>query len=364
MNYQLNCIYYVANLNVIGGLESHLYYLAKRYQDRDFTIVINSGDSKQIQRLRRLVQVVKITPQDIIECDTAFLTYTTTTYKNIKAKHTYFVIHADYEDQIKYGTLPKGSNNHINGIDKVFAVSGVAKNGWNKEDDVEVLYMPIDLDEFEEPILLMSATRLTKEKGLERMKTLAKALDKAKVNYLWHVYTNSNQDIKSDNVQFMKPRLDVISKMPLYDGFVQLSDSEAFCVSIQEASLNGLALITTPLPLIDEMKLNDRSIILPFDMTNIDKQVEQIRNIKRLKESIKPYKMPKDKWDKLLTGKSTYKDTSILVRATTEWQQKNIKDADTLEIHYAGEEWLVSQDRYNQIKETEERLKVKLIDVV
>ena len=53
-------IFIVPHINVIGGVEAFLYYIAKKYKARDITVYYKWGDYKQIERLEQLVRVKKI----------------------------------------------------------------------------------------------------------------------------------------------------------------------------------------------------------------------------------------------------------------------------------------------------------------
>ena len=361
MIYKCRNAYFFSYLNTIGGVESHLYYLAKKYRDRDWCVVIRKGDPDQIRRLSRYVRIIMIRPFDRLECKRIFLSYDMSILSQTKAEEKYYAIHADYQSQIDNGTMPKGSNVQKEGI-KYIAVSKCARDGF-KGDNIEVVYMPIELDRYEDPILLMSATRLTAEKGFDRIKKLAKALDDAHVNYMWHIFTNSQKEDISPNVIFMKPRLDIVSKMKLYDGMVQLSDSEAFCITIQEALLSGIHLIATPLPLIKEIKAEKYTITLPFDMENIGEQIEQIRHIKEMPEV--KYRIPKEKWDKLLDGEcGSYNSDQITVMALGGYQKRFLIDAELGYVPVKGQTWQVSKDRLIAIQSYEREHNVRLVDVL
>lgn len=58
------------------------------------------------------------------------------------------------------------------------------------------------------------------------MKALADALDLAKVNYVWYVFSADGDKIYSPNVIFLPPRLDVYKWIMEADYLVQLSDTE------------------------------------------------------------------------------------------------------------------------------------------
>lgn len=325
MNYKLNQVYYIVYLSEIGGIESHLYYLAKKYGDRDWAIVCKGGSPAQITRLRKYVRVIVAQHGDTVECNDCFMTYDLTALKWITAKKYYLVLHNDYQKLVDMNRLNK-KEMEINPVfTKYLAVSEAVKRGFNPEAEVDVVYFPVDLDEYEEPILLMSATRLTDEKGVWRYKKMAEELDKAGVNYLWHIYTNMPADINSPNVQYIPPRLDVVSKFPLYDACVQLSDVEGYSVTLQEALKCGLPLIVTPLPMnLIDLKLDEsNSIYIPFDMKEIP--IDRIRKVKELKRNMPKMKFPKEKWDKYITKEKGKPLDKITIKAVKDYYDTELK---------------------------------------
>ena len=64
-------IYYFYYLSDIGGTETFLYELAKKYHDYDLTIVYRQADPKQLARLQQYVRCVKYTGQKF-KCKRAF----------------------------------------------------------------------------------------------------------------------------------------------------------------------------------------------------------------------------------------------------------------------------------------------------
>ena len=50
-------IFYVSNFNIIGGIETFIYELARKYSDYDITVVYKTGDQDQLERLRKHVKV-------------------------------------------------------------------------------------------------------------------------------------------------------------------------------------------------------------------------------------------------------------------------------------------------------------------
>lgn len=153
-------IFYVSNFNSIGGVETFVFELARKYKDYDITIIYKTGDIKQLKRIRQYVRVIKYTGEKI-KCKRAFFNYETDIIKDIEANEYIQLIHAMFKTQgIKPIINPK--------ITKYMAVSESASKEWKELTGIkaEVIRNPLEITEEEKkPILyLISATRLTKEK--------------------------------------------------------------------------------------------------------------------------------------------------------------------------------------------------------
>ena len=227
-------VIYISNISKIGGVESFAYYMAKKYKDLDICVVCKSCDINQMIRLEKYVPVYVHHGEDIF-CKTIIINYDTSIIKYVKEGDIYMTIHADYT-QPCYTIFPDFHNPRIK---KIFGITQYicdsAKAKFNI--DCELCYNPLVLEKKEKRIQLISATRLSAIKGGARMKALAQALDSAGVNYIWYVFTNDPDTINSDNVIFLKPRLDVYKWIAddATDALVQLSDTEACSYSISEA---------------------------------------------------------------------------------------------------------------------------------
>ena len=57
MIYKCANAYYFRSINAIGGIESHLYYISKKYQDLDITVFYVDGDKHQISRLKLIITI-------------------------------------------------------------------------------------------------------------------------------------------------------------------------------------------------------------------------------------------------------------------------------------------------------------------
>ena len=87
-------IFYFHHLNQIGGVENMFYELAKKYNNFDITIYYDTGDQKQIDRLKKYVRVKKYQGERI-KCEKAFFNYNMNIIDNVDANDYYLIIHAD-----------------------------------------------------------------------------------------------------------------------------------------------------------------------------------------------------------------------------------------------------------------------------
>ena len=291
-------IFYFRYINAIGGIETFFYYLAKKYQDWDITIYYLDGEPKQINRLKQYVRVRKY-EGEIIECDRAFFNFNLDIINNVNAKEYIQIAHGDYKAM---GIKP---NTHK----KITKYLGVSKQVCETYKEVtgfytELAYNPIEIDQPKKVLNLISATRLTPEKGKNRIKKLASMLDKAGIPYLWTIFTDDINEINNPNIVYMKPRLDIINYIANADYLVQLSDNEGYCYSVVEALSVGTPVIVTDVPVFKEIGVNkDNGFILDFDLSDVP--IEQIyKGLPKFE-----YKPKEDNWITfLMPGKSLYKE--------------------------------------------------------
>lgn len=266
-------------------------------------IYYQEGNPEQIKRLAHNVEVRKYKENEIIKCKNFFCCYNPDIIDNVEAEHYYHIIHCDYKNVWFSPILnPK--------FEKYIAVSKIAGESFKELTgiDYELIYNPIDIDipkveKYNDGKLhLISATRLTREKGLERMKKLAKALEKANIDYVWEIYTNRVREAVGNNVIYKDPKFNIIEEIAKNDFLVQLSSCEAFCYSIVESLMVSTPIIATNLPVLEELGVRNgfEGYILDFNMQNIP--IDQIKQ-KSLKVAYKP---PKSNWGKYLNKTSDY----------------------------------------------------------
>lgn len=287
-------VFYFKNINSIGGVESSLYYLSQLY--KNMIVYYKEGDPEQILRLAKNVEVRKY--KEPIKCDQFFCCYGLDI--EVEAPVKKHIVHCDYK-QVKFKPIMYDGFEYI-------GVSQLACNSFTEltGKPCELIYNPVvihknNVDKYNDGKLhLVSATRLTKEKGLKRMQRLATLLDKAGIDYEWLVYTNRHREGIGKNVVYKEPKMDIVDEIAKADFLVQLSDCEAFCYSVVESLMVNTPVICTNLPVFKELGVNEgNSIICNLEMSNVD--------LNRLKQPFKfKYKPPKSNWDKYLDNKSDY----------------------------------------------------------
>lgn len=296
-------IFYVSNFNVIGGVETFIFELARKYSDTDIAVIYKTGDEEQLRRLKQYVRVIKFANQHF-KCRKAFFNYETDIIDFIEADEYIQLIHAMFKSQ---GIMPRQHPK----IQKYLSVSKSAGKEWEELTGIKPTYCrnPLTLTEQEStPALqLVSATRLTAEKGKQRMIRLGEILNKAGINYVWYVFTNDKDAIPNPNIVYCKPRLNIRPILASLKGHgygVQLSDSEGDCYFTRECEALGVPLLVTPIPSFKEQGLADgkNCYFISFEMDNVD--------VKKIVNKIPKYDpIPQeDTWDKMLAkGESQYK---------------------------------------------------------
>ena len=333
-------VFFVNNLNVIGGIETFVWNMAKKYgKTHDITIFYNTGDQKQIERLKEYVRVKHYVPGKHIRCEKIFCNLSTNILQDVEADEIYQIIHADYNAQkIGYTKNPR--------INRLIGVSQNVCDGFKEWTglDAELSYNPICVEKPKKILHLVTASRLTKEKGANRMKILANALDAEGIPYEWDVYTDIPGSVANTKMVCKKPTLDILSKIADADYLVQLSDSEGYPYSILESLCVGTPVIVTDFPVAREMGIEDgiNGWILSMDMKNIP--------VKKIYKGLKNFKYtPKeDRWGEILApGVGTYEEEQKAL--TTVECIKRYHDIQLERVIVVGEKIEVSMKRADHL---------------
>lgn len=274
----------------IGGIETWAINLAKRYgKTHKMAVVYGTGAYDTLRDISKHCEVIKYKEQKI-KARTAVFCYDFMGFDTCEAKEKVHIIHADHSKIKLVRNIPDG-------IDRFLSVSDVARRGFIglAGFDSEVVYNPVETGDKSRLIRLVSGTRLSEEKGLERMKSLAASLDGAGVLYEWQIFTN-HHDRKpfSPNVIFREPTRRLLDYVRSADYLVQLSDTESYGYSIVESLSVGTPVVVTNIPVLPEIGVDkDNSIIVPLDGADY-KSIAQDIATQKFKFSYEP---PKDKWD-------------------------------------------------------------------
>ena len=308
-------IFYVRDLNVIGGVETYINEILKKYHDYDIGVVYKQGHPDQIRRVRQYCPCYKHTNQKI-KCERAIINWDTSIIPFIDEKAIiYQGIHADYDHE--YYTTRGFKPIPNPRIDYYIAITEHIKDTYSKVTNVPqkkiiMSYNPLTLDKSEKPLVLISATRLSPEKGEKRMQKFAKAMDESGINYVWFIFTDSEKTIQSPNVVYREPTLDIGNWMDLADYLVQLSDTEGCSYSINEMMYRNKPCILTPLHYLDELGIKDgvNCYIIKPDCSNIDDVVKRIKKVPKF-----TFKKLEDKYDEILVkSKSHYTPKEVVKR--------------------------------------------------
>lgn len=295
---------YVSFANTIGGIPTFIYnFCAEMHEYYDILVLYENLDEPQIERLKKLVPVMRYVKDREYVCDTLILNRLTDILPpNISYKKSVQMCHACKQKTV---SIPPGR-------DEVICVSEVAKESWGDvAKDAKVIHNVLHKDD-KDCLFLVSATRVNaRDKGDNdaRMIKLAKMLDDAGIKYVWLNFADSKLNVNSYGFINMPATYDIQSYIKKADYLVQLSDAEAFCFSLVEALTLGTAILSTDLPVLKELGVEDKKhgYIVPLDM-NFD--VKKLLDIPKFDYEYDNQSVI-DKWRGLL-GNTTPKQKYVL----------------------------------------------------
>ena len=295
-------IIYMNDIPLIGGTTTYVLEMAKKYKDRDIAVVYKTVDPQILNKLIPYCKTYRLTDEDTIKCKVAIINYDSSVCEQIAEGKIYMVFHGDYSHEA-YQVYPELDKRITGYIALTDYLKKVVKEKFGIT--AKKSYNPLSVEK-DKPLVLLSATRLSEIKGRDRMIKLAEALDKAKVNYIWYVYTNDERKTNNNNIILMEPRTDIERIINTADYVVQLSDTEALSYTINEALYRDIPVIVTPLPYLDEIGVKDgeNCYIVNFDCSNVDEVAKKITKKPKFK-----FEKLKDSYDTILAkGKSQYQE--------------------------------------------------------
>lgn len=265
-------VLYCGNMATIGGIETFVYNFCKEMCDLYDILVLYSEhmDPKQILRLSEFVRVQRNAGK-LIQCNVVVnIRLTDEVPSNVKYKKR---IQMSHTCQL----APSGKWHweiKKNYDDLIFVSKAAADSFADQNLKYDIIPNFTDSQIPKKALLLVSACRLTWEKGEERMYQLAEAFRNKNIPFVWLVF--SNQPLKRiiPGIVQCPPTLNVTSYFEKADYIVQLSDIESFCYTLAEALQMGVPVLTTPLAVLPEIGFVEgkNGYTLPFDMKDIDVQ--------------------------------------------------------------------------------------------
>jgi len=266
--------------NDIGGVETFLLNFCKRFGDEyDMTLVCRDISLENAIMLSKYVNVI-IELTSPIECDICIITSVLVDdeyFQQIRYKKIYQMIHSDWTAMKKFWDWQFREHDPNT---KYIAVSEIARESFIREYNRDSVVIPNILDTEKYDIKLVSFTRLTEEKGYERMKKLCDFFKKYEIKYIWDVFgTNPLGYVSYGNMVLHNPIREGQRVMGGYDYVVQLSDTDSFCFTMYEALQNHVPVLVTPFPNATiDIKDGKNGYILPFDMKLTEKDIKKIVN--------------------------------------------------------------------------------------
>lgn len=301
-------------LYVIGGAETALVNLARAFSDRNITFVFETADLNQAIKIGRYCDVFVDDGEECYEPDILIVTLCNAYSRikgRVKAKKIYQQVHADW------ASMKKNTKDWQNfewrpdpDVDVVVAVSETARKGLQtafKAPIASKTVRNIILKPERPQRVFLSLTRLTSEKGAERIVKMVEAFHAAGREFTWLIAaTPSSSGVvekslaDDDSVVFVKPGQNAQGLIRAADYLVQLSDTESFCYSVREALLLGKPCICTKIPEFEKIiKPGKNGYLVGLDMggLDVDKIFDHIPTPTPEKEDIDP------KWQDLLAGR-------------------------------------------------------------
>lgn len=334
-------IIYCEHCATVGGISTVIYnfchYMHKYY---DIMVVYEKMDDLQILKLSEIVQVVKWDPNKNLYCDTLILNRLTDKIRaNITFKKSIQICHACRQINFR---IPKDRDILVN-------VSEASKESWGAESSEGIVVHNMAFTKSEECLILVSATRVnTMDKGMndQRMKKLAEMLDSAGIKYLWFNFADGQLKNMPETFINMPAMANIHSFIEKADYLVQLSDAEAYSMSILEALSLNTAVISTPFPSLYEEGFEEgkTGYTVPFDM---DFDVKKLLNVPQFEFNYDNEAIIKQ-WREILgktKPKKTYKPQKLVVIVCTHKYHDSVLNR----IVRTGERLKVSEQRAAQI---------------
>ena len=286
---QKKIIIWHSSICKIGGVETFLYNWCLQLRNYyDITVLYNDADSKQLNRLKRIVNIIQNYPNrnTKYECDICVRNSVWSVMPDIVAKDKRYIEmkHANYKylkdtNKLKDQYIPDDRiTEHVSCGE---FVSKMVKEAIGVESTVieNILAPKVKPNKI---YRFVTCARINdKEKGWERMKIFMQLLRNAQIKFEFIIFSDPPEIELPEEVKVYKPRLDIIDYVASADYVVLLSDSEGRPYTVAEALQYGVPCIVTDVGGCTELiKDGVNGYVVPLNMNfNINK-IKKIPKVK------------------------------------------------------------------------------------
>lgn len=357
-------LFYCEYVNKVGGIGTFLYNTCQQLK-KYFDIVIMYDDfpAEQIERLSKVVPVMKNDGKRAVVCDTIVLNRLKDKIPpDVTYNKSIQMCHACLQRTFK---IPCDSDYLIN-------VSQAAKESWGNSAKNGIVINNLSYPETNE-LLLVSATRMQagdKGDNDKRIRKLAEMLNENEIPFTWLNFSDKGLPNPPENFINMSPRLNIQSFIKRADYLVQLSDMEAYSMSVLEALNLNTAVLATPFPSLFEEGFIDgkTGYIIPYDM---DFDVKKILTIPKFNFKYDNQKII-DQWKELLSRPGNKRTTA------SQFTERVLQSGDELvkikvlktfrdkytNILIAPGITMMERKRVDEILKTQKKKKIRLVEVI
>ena len=233
----------------------------------DVTILCQAFDNGILEDLMQFTTCDIYDKDRQYDCDIYLHNYQDNDFKgNIHAKDRFIMLHCDYAE---IGLLKT-----IDSTYKYITVSETSAKGMREKFGIDCIAIKPFLMDYKPKHVykFVSATRVHKTKGWDRMVELCRLLTEKGIRFQWLLFTDERTK-PMPYTGFInmgaQPNEVVLDYMADADFTIQLSDHEGFCYSVHESLSVGTPVLVSDIPVfecIDE----SRGYRLPLNMKNID----------------------------------------------------------------------------------------------
>lgn len=291
----------------IGGIETANMAIAKAFQDRNIVFVFGSGNSDQIMTLGKYHDVTiddGVQTYDVDVCIFTNYDSAPAIMNRVHARKIYQQIHADFyalKQMPQWRNFAWEPNPRTSAI---LSVSETAQKGLQRAFQLDSIVVPNILSKRDSrPIVFMSLTRATPEKGVDKLVALLRRFDDANKDYVLFLCSSIEQGEDSDQLYLRdNPRVITVQPTPYAqellraaDYLIQLSYNESYCYSVREALQLGVPCIVSDIPELRKLIQNGKNGYVYHDGDDIEPFFKRLKPKPR-EEEISPL------WEKVLDG--------------------------------------------------------------